>query len=1549
MKHSVRRWRAAVAVFLALLLVTASSAVAFQVRQEPSRFDALVVEDPSQSLDVATTPVASLPSTESSRGAWEAFRAVHGQAWSVYLDRRSGAPLLVEGRGLPWPIAKGATVESIAASLRTFIAGSKTLLFADNAELVLDRPASGSLSPDVWQIAFRRAIAGVPVVGERYVFTIGHGNLISFGATRWSRIDANPVPDIEATEALSRLTAYMGLNVADGVRMIDKGSLQLISLRAGAASGGAYSGPLGAGYGSALVWRLALKVEGEPGTWEALIDAHTGAIRSFRDVNDYAQAKGGVYPVSNDQLPPDGVEQADYPMPFTDITINAAPQTTSSSGAFSCTPGGATATTTLAGQYVRVVDTCGAISQSVSCDDDLDLSGSSGTDCAVPAGSSAGNTHAARTGFYHLNRIAEHGRYWLPTRTWLAAQLTDNVNLNQTCNAYWDGTSVNFFKSGGGCRNTGEIAGIFLHEWGHGLDANDGGGLDNPSEAYADVVAFMSTHVSCIGRGFDMTNNCGGYGDACLNCTGIRDVDYAARASNTPATPSGFLTTYCQGGSGPCGKEVHCEGYVGAETLWDLAVRDLPASGLDPASSWQLADKLWYKSRLGSGGNAYNCALPNSDGCGATSWFTKLRTIDDDDGNLANGTPHAAAIYAAFNRHKIACGLAGDASNQNSSTCPALGTPVLTATARSAAAQLDWTAVAGATGYNVLRNDASCASGSTIIATVPGTSFTDTGLANGFAEYYAVQAVGANAACDGRLSNCQAVIPQPFAGTVKLGALSYSCSGVIDVSVKDANIGGPTTTVTITSTTEPTGETITLTQVSPGSANYAGTLAATGNPPAADGLISVVNGDTITATYLDANDGQGGVNLTRTTTATTDCAFPIITNVAASLVTGNSARVTWDTDEAATSVVRYGLTPPPGSTTALAAKVVGHTVDLTGLVPCSSYVYAVESTDAVGNPALDTNGGAYYTFTTGQNVAPDYGSTDTPVAIPDNNPAGAASTITVPDNKPVQNVKVTVNITHTYDGDLTLTLIPPIGAPITLSAKRGGFGDDFAGTVFDDSAATSITTGTAPFMGPFRPETPLATANGITAAGNWQLKVVDSDNVDVGTIDSWTLSLVYPSAACGPNAAYQSHASIADTCATGGIGEGNTTWDAGEQINFKVSVNNDGTATLTHVTATVTSSTPGVVMVDGTASYPDLVTATAAESLAPHFTAFLPTSLACGDLVSFQITVACDQGTWNTSFTHGVGQVIPGSGTPLNETFTAGIPAAWTIVDGGLGGGAAATWTTANPGGRVLASPMVAPAAIVDSDFAGPTATQNEELITPAMNLETATTVTLQFDQYFNRYSLGLAEVADVDVRSTLTGDTWVNVLRQQTTSSPNPDHESIDISAQAAGGSNVQVRFHYYNAQYEFYWQVDNVKVDTTSPGSCSQKVCAAPPGAAKPVADGSFGAAMRGSRADVPGTTIDLTWDVATCTSNDHHVLYGALADVATSTVGGASCNLGATGTAVWTGVPAGDLWFVVVGDNNLTLEGSWGTMTSGERGGASASGQCGLTTRNYSSSCP
>src|SRR5207249_6901918 len=95
-----------------------------------------------------------------------------------------------------------------------------------------------------------------------------------------------------------------------------------------------------------------------------------------------------------------------------------------------------------------------------------------------------------------------------------------------------------------------------------------------------------------------------------------------------------------------------------------------------------------------------------------------------------------------------------DAANQSTSTCPALAAPALSVSGSPNTIALSWTAVAGASSYNVFRNDQGCGWGYNLLANVPGTTYTDTNLPNSFPLYYSIQAVGANSACTGILSTC---------------------------------------------------------------------------------------------------------------------------------------------------------------------------------------------------------------------------------------------------------------------------------------------------------------------------------------------------------------------------------------------------------------------------------------------------------------------------------------------------------------------------------------------------------------------------------------------------------------------------------------------------------------------------------------------------------------------------------------------------------------------------------------------------------------------------
>lgn len=170
-------------------------------------------------------------------------------------------------------------------------------------------------------------------------------------------------------------------------------------------------------------------------------------------------------------------------------------------------------------------------------------------------------------------------------------------------------------------------------------------------------------------------------------------------------------------------------------------------------------------------------------------------------------------------------------------------------------------------------------------------------------------------------------------------------------------------------------------------------------------------------------------------------------------------------------------------------------------------------------------------------------------------------------------------------------------------------------------------------------------------------------------------------------------------------------------------------------------------------------------------------------------------------------QAAPGEMNLLSEDFASGIPGSWSVVDGLTGGGTAATWTTANPGARSIGTPLTTPFAIVDSDRAGSSISQDEQLISPTLNASGCNRVILQFSNQFRFFG---AEMADVDV-STDGGSAWTNVLRMQGVNDgyPTPNTKSIDItSVIASNPSNVRIRFHYYNATFEWWWAIDNIKV---------------------------------------------------------------------------------------------------------------------------------------------
>jgi hypothetical protein len=833
------RWRVTLAAgVLGIALAGAVWAVNPNEPQTPLEKKAFF--KPELYISSSQQPIETIVDRLPNRAQWKSFLAAQTKAASetpgrsvplAFIDPRSGAATnlvgafpLIPGRGagnrlkledlsakLGRPVEK-VNAQTVIDAVLAFIVANRGLLNIDLTQLGGVR--ASDVSADLWNISIPQSYRGVPVRYGRLAATLNRGNLVIIGTETWGDVHGlNTAPTLNGAQALAAGFDYVGGQSALD-QMVRQPALEIIPVTPAGVAEGAFTGAVGSGYDHRLAWTFAFQRLPDDAQWEVLVDAHSGEVLALQDINHYVNQPitGGVYPVTATGICPTpgtcGIMQSGWPMPFADTGLASPNNFTNSAGIFNYTSG--TATTTLTGRYVDIVDSCGAVSSS-SATGAINMGGTNNQHDCTTGGGGAGNTPAPRTAFYEVNKLAEMARGWLPNNTWLQARLTTNVNLNQTCNAFWGGGSINFYRSGGGCRNTGEIAGVFDHEWGHGLDDNDTAGtLSNSSEGYADIAAIYRLQHSCVGHGFFATSNkgCGMTADGTgfnaneaqqgaahcdLDCSGVRDADYLKHNPNTPDTPLGYVCTSCLTGSGPCGRQVHCAAAPARQAAWDFVSRDLQSApfSLDSQTAFVVANRIFYQGS-GNIGAWHSCTCGGTaTGCGSTNGYMQWLAADDDNGNLNDGTPHMTAIFNAFNRHGIACATPAPV-NSGCGAGPS-GAPTLAATPGSFQSSLSWNSVAGATRYWVMRSEghAGCNFGKAKIAEVTGTSFVDTQVANGREYYYNVVAAGASNACFGRASNCATVTP--VATTTPDFALSCAPSAL---TAPQGGSAGSTCTVT---------------------------------------------------------------------------------------------------------------------------------------------------------------------------------------------------------------------------------------------------------------------------------------------------------------------------------------------------------------------------------------------------------------------------------------------------------------------------------------------------------------------------------------------------------------------------------------------------------------------------------------------------------------------------------------------------------------------------------------------------------------------------------
>jgi subtilisin-like proprotein convertase family protein len=117
------------------------------------------------------------------------------------------------------------------------------------------------------------------------------------------------------------------------------------------------------------------------------------------------------------------------------------------------------------------------------------------------------------------------------------------------------------------------------------------------------------------------------------------------------------------------------------------------------------------------------------------------------------------------------------------------------------------------------------------------------------------------------------------------------------------------------------------------------------------------------------------------------------------------------------------------------------------------------------------------------------------------------SAIVIDDEGTIEDLNVKVNISHDWDSELDVYLIAPDDTRVELFTDVGGSQDDFNDTILDDQALQSISKGSAPFTGSYRPEESLEALIGKDINGSWALEVTDDSWFGSGILNSWSLTI----------------------------------------------------------------------------------------------------------------------------------------------------------------------------------------------------------------------------------------------------------------------------------------------------------------------------------------------------------------------------------------------------------------------------------------------------------
>ncbi|HJO26280.1 MAG TPA: hypothetical protein QF730_03440 [Planctomycetota bacterium] len=532
----------------------------------------------------------------------ETWRAAHGPSWRLVESKDTGHLELLHGGSLAAD-ALPSTDGDFADLARLFLGQTEELHGIDAATLVEKKvtwlPMAGT--NDKYTVRLDQEVNAVPVVDGRVNVLMNlDGDLLSVHSTALPDLAGFPTTPTLAVDAAARRALDSFTELTD-LRATTLGAGQLVILPVDTAELQT----------AALGWRFDVLWEEDdtmPVGRTLFISAHDGDLLAERQLVHTFDVGGTVSTMATPGTYPDSGsnQETSHPMAYARVTSSAGTTYTDVNGDFNY-PGVNSALSV----SLTYNGTFNDVNNSAGGEYSLTTTAQPGQSNAItmnPSGSTLVTAQA--NAFVSINRVRDYVRGVTPSDSTADFVALANVNISSTCNAYFDGNSTNYYQAGGGCANTA-FSTVVAHEVGHWLnvDYGTGNGSDGMGEGNADVFGTYIYDDPIVGQDF-----CG---------TGCN-----VRSGNN-------TRQYCGDCCGGCYGQVHADGEVWMGAAWKVR-RNLNTTHGNTTGD-AISDTLFMGWM-----NAYNQSAIHS--IIETQWLT----LDDDDGNIDNGSPNYSDINDGF-------------------------------------------------------------------------------------------------------------------------------------------------------------------------------------------------------------------------------------------------------------------------------------------------------------------------------------------------------------------------------------------------------------------------------------------------------------------------------------------------------------------------------------------------------------------------------------------------------------------------------------------------------------------------------------------------------------------------------------------------------------------------------------------------------------------------------------------------------------------------------------------------------------------------------------